>query len=346
MGASTNNKESTATEPLNDEQEVRTNEILFMTSDSPSHRTPKLFDFESGTRTQPITNEPYPLRSPCGPTPTTKITNHISTAATSGTLGRSSLKLKEPKTTSTVPAPAAGPEQLEEKNSESKSFSKKRCVLIHDDFHEDFDPTKFSNRYEVKSYKMSLLSTLRRELPNILNKISDQKSDLLLLHVGHKDLWSGSKPHEVIKDIKQIISGLLEQSKIKVCVSLIIPGDGQYPKLDEEIRTVNRSLSDHITNLRKDTVYRNRIYTANNNRLIEFMSKKTGPQGTRLTLSTRGKKLLWLRLRDSIDRSLKLSSNARATTNKGATEGRVTYRRDLTISNSRTRNNVQNDGHS
>ena len=72
--------------------------------------------------------------------------------------------------------------------------------------------------------------------------------------------------------MKQIINSMLEQTNIKVCVSLVIPGDGQYPRLDREIDTLNRHTSDFITNLRRNSDYRDRIFTANNNRLREFMS--------------------------------------------------------------------------
>ena len=264
---------------------------------------------------------------------------------------------KEPKTRSTVPPTVV--EKLPsydgyivsgnhggetESNIKIPSHSKKRCLLIHDDFHEDFDISKFSQRYEVKCHKMPLLSNVKNEMRTILHKIKETKSELVFLHAGHKDLWIGNKTNAITTDFKQIISWLLERSEAKVCVSLIIPGDGQYRKLDEEVSTVNRFISDHITSLRKDSKNMNRIFTANNNRLREFMSKSIGPQGTQLTLSNRGKKLLYLKMRDSIERSLQSTPNVNEPVKHKHTEGRQTYRRDLAnYPNSRQRNSSQNE---
>lgn len=133
----------------------------------------------------------------------------------------------------------------------------------------------------------------------------DSKSDMIILHVGHKDLWIGHKTKDVIKDLKEIISELLSHTETRVCISLIIPGSGQYPRLEKEVSIVNKAIAEHISSLRKDKRFSNRVFTANNNRLREFMSKDVGPNGTQLTLSSKGKNLLWLRLRDNMTRSLK-----------------------------------------
>ena len=135
--------------------------------------------------------------------------------------------------------------------------------------------------------------------------------------------------------MKQIINSMLEQTNIKVCVSLVIPGDRQYPRLDREIDIL-------LTYLRRNSNYMDRIFTANNNRLRKFMCKNVSTQGTQLILSNRGKKLLWLRLRDNIERSLTTGS-----VTENHTEGhRETYRREGSnnlIPRPRLRNNTRND---
>ena len=190
---------------------------------------------------------------------------------------------------------------------------------------------------------MALISSVKKELRNILHKANETESRLIVLHVGHKDLWSGSKVVDLLNDFKQIISWLIKHSQLKVCVSLIIPGGGQYPRLDSEVMSLNRSLSDFITSLRDDSNYKNRVFTANNNRLREFISKKVGAHGTQLTLSNHGKNILWLKLRDSIKRSLHpLSTNKPSSQERNGV--RPTYRRkDTNNPSSRPRNNAQND---
>ena len=71
--------------------------------------------------------------------------------------------------------------EARESNIKIPFHSKKRCLLIHDDFHEDFAISKFSQRYEVKCHKMPLLSNVKNEMRNILDKIKETKSELVLL---------------------------------------------------------------------------------------------------------------------------------------------------------------------
>ena len=259
--------------------------------------------------------------------------------------------LKEPKTWSTVPSDPhqatgltpspnldkpyiVGGGQREHENAslplvdgaDKASNQKRRCLLIHDDYHDDFDRSKFTNRYEINLYKMSAISTIRQNITKVIEKILDEKSDLIIVHAGHKDLWNGHKSRDLIDDLSHIIDELLQLTKATICISLIIPGDGQYPKLEQEVETVNRAVGKYISNIRKDKKLSYRIFTTNNDRLKEFMSKHVGPNGTQLRLSTRGKKMLWLRLRDSMARSLKPVEYQRHNS-EGGTEARETYRR-------------------
>ena len=220
------------------------------------------------------------------------------------------------------------------------SSQKQSCLLIHDDYHDDFDPSKFTNRYEVDHYKMSTISSIRQNITKVIDKILDLNSDLVIVHAGHKDLWNGrkNKNGEIMDNLSYIIDELLNLTKAKICISLIIPGDGQYPGLDREVSAVNRSIAEYITKIRKENKLNNRVFTTNNDRLKEFMSKNVGPNGTQLSLSARGNRLLWLRLRDSMARSLK-SSEDHSHLAEGDGEARKTYRRKIRHGSGNHRNN-------
>ena len=73
------------------------------------------------------------------------------------------------------------------------------------------------------------------------------------------------KAGETAEDLKQVLSWLLERSEAQICVSLVIPGDGQYAQLDKEVEILNRTITGHITELRKYDEYKNRVITINNN---------------------------------------------------------------------------------
>ena len=94
--------------------------------------------------------------------------------------------------------------------------SKERCLLIHDDFHEDFDAVKFSRRFKVKGYKMTIVTTVINALRNILDNINETKNQLILLHVGNKDFSIGYKVVDVTNDLKHTINWLMERSLTKV----------------------------------------------------------------------------------------------------------------------------------
>ena len=99
-----------------------------------------------------------------------------------------------------------------------------------------------------------------------------------------------------------------------------------------------------ITEQRNNVKYRDRIFTANNNRLQQSMHRYVGKKGIEMVLNKHGKKILWIKLRDNIERCHKnkvLTSSSSPNTNPS--EDRDSYRRKDALSKPRPRNSIKND---
>ena len=191
-------------------------------------------------------------------------------------------------------------------NLESQIYSIKQCLLVHDGTHDDFDPSKFSGRYYVERHETPLLSTMSKECNKIIEKLTELKSEMVILHAGHRDLWQGNRVQDVTDNYKYLVTQLAEKTNVRICVSLIIPTGRHYPGFNEKVKSVNEFVSSLISDLRARGEYKNRIFTANNDRLQHYVVRSTGENGIRMKLNSRGKNILWLKLQDSMERTLNM----------------------------------------
>jgi hypothetical protein len=110
----------------------------------------------------------------------------------------------------------------------------------------------------------------------------------------------------VVAETKELIEKLLEISGMKLCLSQIIPLKA-IAQVKSVIRQVNRELSSLITDKRKSAGYDRRIFTQNNDALGDFIYRDTGSHGYVVGLNDRGRRKLWLHLKDGLHRSLNIS---------------------------------------
>ena len=134
----------------------------------------------------------------------------------------------------------------------------------------------------------------------VWNKVLISKPEMIILHVVLQDLGDGKSYEDVLNTMKQYSYKILEQSKSKLCISLIIP-TFDYPALNKRIINLNKAIGDFVSVVRSDHKYADRIYTQINNKIARHIGRTVGPNGAFLKLSSRGHKLLWLKLRDALD---------------------------------------------
>ena len=106
-----------------------------------------------------------------------------------------------------------------------------------------------------------------------------------------------------MENYKKLIYDLLESTPTKVCISSIIPIPG-YPDLDRDIGRTNKEVVDFVTSLRKSAAYKDRIFCSSNNRVGGYVTREVGSHGIELFVGDRGRRILWLTLKDSIRRCL------------------------------------------
>ena len=177
-----------------------------------------------------------------------------------------------------------------------------KCLLVHDKYHRNFDKNQFRSYYDVSTLALYRTKHILQS-GSMISKIKALKSESTILHVGHHDLWDGISPEDVLNDVKQIIYKVLESTNTKLCVSLVIPVTA-HKHVNNRIKIYNNDLARFISTVRKNSSYRDRLYTTDNRKLTDHVTKSVGAYGSEVKLNDKGENILWLMLRDSIDRTL------------------------------------------
>ena len=189
-------------------------------------------------------------------------------------------------------------------NSTTSSFRTRKCLIIHDPYFSNFDRNKFSKWFDVELLSFKTLHDVvtSKSLPA---KVKEINPEAVFLHAGQTDILNKTDGNTVLKDIKGLIKNLLDHTASKICVSLIIPVLG-IPDVNSVIKQVNRELTLHISDLRKQQALKDRLFTSNNDSVSGFITRSVGSYGVELTLNKRGERKLWLHLKDGLNRSLDL----------------------------------------
>ena len=197
-----------------------------------------------------------------------------------------------------------------------------KCMIVHDPFLRNFDAERFSQWFDVTRIQFHSINEILKK-GSLISKINALSPEIVYLHIGFSfgDLLSKTEGNSIIDMYKQLIYKLLESSKAKICISLMIPVLG-YPETNSRLKQINKIVSDFITQLRNQTRYEDRIFTGNNDSLSGFVNKTSGPHGVTVALNERGQKKLFIKMRDCLQRSLGHTNPRR---NKG---GRNDYSRN------------------
>ena len=190
-----------------------------------------------------------------------------------------------------------------DRSTNLNSGKKRKCFLVHDDFLNAFDDTKFTSAVSVECFKAKSTSHLLRT-GGLISKVCKVKPDVVYIHTGFEDLYKHKmSPKNLMENYKKLIYDLLESTPTKVCISSIIPIPG-YPDLDRDIGRTNKEVVDFVTSLRKSAAYKDRIFCSSNNRVGGYVTREVGSHGIDLFVGDRGRRILWLTLKDSIRRCL------------------------------------------
>ena len=185
--------------------------------------------------------------------------------------------------------------------------NKRKCLIVHDHFFEDFASSKFTSAFYIDRHKVKSISSILSR-GGLISKARNLKSDLIYIHAGLEDLYKNkTTPKDLIANYKKLVYDLLESTSAKVCVSLMIPIPG-LPDINEDISYVNKEVSNFVSYLRRRGNFADRIYCSCNERLGGFVTRLTNSQNRDLSINENGKRLLWLRLKDCFYRCLDLQN--------------------------------------
>ena len=206
-------------------------------------------------------------------------------------------------------------ETSEKTVTNAERYRTRKCLMVHDPFLKHFDATRFSQWFDVTSIQYHSISEILNK-GSLISKINALTPEVVYLHIGFGDLLNKTEGDSITDMYKQLIYKLLESTKAKICISLMIPVLG-YPKTNSKLKQINKIVSDFITQLRNQPKYGKRIFTSNNDALGGFINRTTGLHGVTVALNERGQKNLWIKLRDCLQRSL---GHVPPRTNKNKTE--------------------------
>ena len=189
-----------------------------------------------------------------------------------------------------------------------------KCLIVHDAYFDKFEKDKFSRNFDISRLKEnSAESTIKNG--NLISRIKAVKPETVVIHVGFGDVLCNTEGNTLINNFKKIIYNVLENTSTKLCVSLMIPVPG-YPETNSRLRQINTSLREFISCERTSHKYKDRLFTTNNDSLGGYIERRINDSGKAcIQLSERGQSRLWLRLRDSLQRSvgIQTTSNQKST---------------------------------
>ena len=197
-----------------------------------------------------------------------------------------------------------------------------KCLIIHDAAMAKFDKKLFSKSYDVQTHQLGALNQLSPPRADKLEEaIKSFRPRSIVLHVGREDiigcLRQGTPCTKSLSQLKSLVGGILENTPSNLCVSLPVPAPS-LPPLNTRITNWIEEMRAHITELRKNPLLRNRVFTTDNTRLGEHTKTETAGDGSiRSVLTQHGENKLWMNLRDGMNRMSNPSTQSRRYKHEG-----------------------------
>ena len=181
-----------------------------------------------------------------------------------------------------------------------RSYSKKKCLLIHDSTFEDLDQAKFPNQFDMICFyaKKASIAAKSKQLKDL---IKDEKPECIYIHLGLHDIISSSVD-STLCSFEALRDFLLSTTKANICFSLIVP-TANDPSLNKKIDEFNKELNLMITTARSDNkALKEHLFTYNNSS-VAWLNEK---QQDGIHLTERGKLVMWTKLKDGLRKTLRL----------------------------------------
>jgi hypothetical protein len=153
----------------------------------------------------------------------------------------------------------------------------------------------------VHQFGVPSLENLVKKRKQLNEKIKKLRPDCIYVHLGINDLTKRKCiPSGSIHDLADF---LLDTSKAQICFSLLIPTANDN-SMNERIKAVNDEMKSNVSWFHKHNEHaRSRLFTFANNQVGDQNSYSVN---TGFTLKDKGQKLLYLRLREGLKKTMRI----------------------------------------
>ena len=201
-----------------------------------------------------------------------------------------------------VESPASEDTTVNRQMSASSQHRKFTVLLIHDENFKNFAPNSFSTQFDVQQFNVTSYEDLEKRNKQLNTVVKRLQPNCIYIHVGINDFMK--KRSTVSGAVHDLAEHLLKITKAQICFSLLIPSSNDT-EVNDRIRLVNNEVRSNITWFRNsDENSRSRIFTFPNDQVRHqnIFSLNTG-----FELTDRGEKMLYIRLREGLKKSLRIN---------------------------------------
>ena len=189
---------------------------------------------------------------------------------------------------------------VEKPQGERKSYSRKKCLLIHDSTFENFDQEKFPMQFDITCFHAKK-ACIAAKSKNLKDLIKAEHPECIYVHLGLHDIISGSVDSALCA-FEALRDDLTSSTNANVCFSFIVP-TANDSLLNKKISEFNNELNLMVTTARSDNeTLKEHLFTYNNSSVAWLNQKQTDG----VHLSEWGKMVMWTKLKDGLRKTMRL----------------------------------------
>ena len=180
-------------------------------------------------------------------------------------------------------------------------YRKHTVLLIHDKNFQHFNAQSFSSQFNVHQFGLESFRDLEKDRKELNETVKKLRPQGIYIHLGINDLL---KTKATVSDlVHDLADHLLKSTDARVCFSLLIPSSTDT-QLNDRIQLVNDEIKSNVSWFHKaDEKLRSRVFTFSNHKVG---NQNTYSPNSGFELTTRGEKMLYIRLREGLKKTLRL----------------------------------------
>ena len=173
--------------------------------------------------------------------------------------------------------------------------------MIHDDNFDDFDGKRFNRQFNVHTFKAGGYADLLKQSEQLNSTIKRLEPECIYVHTGMGDVLR--KKSGQVNELKEFADHLLNSTNAQICFSALIPSSNNED-LNKKINAANKDTKNYISRIHEDRPeLKDRIFTFTNDSIGALNPYVLG---TGFQIKERGQKLLYLRLKDGLRKTMRL----------------------------------------